>query len=98
MIKLPKLPDRTPIKISISVNAALHQELLAYADIYAMTYAEIVTIQDIIPFMLSSFLESDRAFTRTQRTTPTLSLRKKGRPQRSHIKTRAESSDRIATA
>jgi hypothetical protein len=29
--KLPKLPDRTPVKLSISVTPDLHRALLGYA-------------------------------------------------------------------
>ena len=84
MIKLAKLPDRTPIKIPVTVNAALHRALLNYADIYTLTYSEIITIQDLIPFILASFLESDRAFTKAMKkasceTTPSKRVPKKNR-------------------
>lgn len=37
-LKLSQLPDRTPIKLSISVLPDLHQALADYAALYAQTY------------------------------------------------------------
>src|SRR3546814_18482750 len=62
MLKLDKLPDRTPVKISIVVMPDLAQTLADYAAIYARTYGEKAEVPDLIPAMLESFLASDRAF------------------------------------
>jgi hypothetical protein len=62
MLKLPKLPDRTPIKITVTVNAALNQALHGYAALYRATYGEMASVPDLIPFMLDCFLKSDPAF------------------------------------
>jgi hypothetical protein len=62
MLKLSKLPDRTPIKITITVNAALNQALHGYAALYRSTYGEPASVGDLIPFMLDGFLKSDPAF------------------------------------
>ncbi len=61
-IKLRQLADRTPIKISLSILPELHQSLQAYADLYEQTYGSKEAVTDLIPAMLVSFLESDRAF------------------------------------
>ncbi len=63
-LKLPQLPDRTPIKLSISVLPDLHQALADYAALYAQTYGRDEPVADLIPAMLAAFLESDRAFVR----------------------------------
>ncbi|QJU60161.1 DUF2274 domain-containing protein [Sphingomonas sp. AP4-R1] len=63
-LKLPPLPDRTPIKLSISVLPDLHQALTEYASLYASTYGRDEPIGELIPAMLTAFLDSDRAFTR----------------------------------
>ncbi len=34
-IKLPQLPDRNPVKLSIAVMPDLHQALTRYASLYA---------------------------------------------------------------
>jgi hypothetical protein len=63
-IKLPQLPDRTPVKLSISIMPDLHQALADYAALYAKTYGRDEPISELIPAMLAAFLEGDRAFTR----------------------------------
>jgi hypothetical protein len=66
-LRLPKLPDRTPVRITISVPPDLYQALLDYAALYGETYGQAEPLPDLIPAMLASFLESDRAFVRRRR-------------------------------
>jgi hypothetical protein len=61
-LKLAKLPDRSPVKVTITIAPDLHQALGEYAEIYAETYGAAEPVQELIPAMLASFLESDRAF------------------------------------
>lgn len=61
-LKISKLPDRTPVKIAIGLAPDLSRALELYAELYRDTYGEVVSIQDLIPAMLGSFLEGDRAF------------------------------------
>ncbi len=63
-LKLGQLPDRTPIKLSISVLPDLHQALAEYAALYAQTYGREEPVAELIPAMLSTFLDSDRTFVR----------------------------------
>jgi hypothetical protein len=63
-IKLPQLPDRTPMKLTISVMPDLHQALTEYAAVYAKAYGRDEPIGELIPAMLGAFLESDRSFVR----------------------------------
>jgi hypothetical protein len=65
-LKLAKLPDRTPIKLAITITPDLHQSLQEYAALYASAYAREETVAELIPAMLAAFLESDRAFTRSR--------------------------------
>ncbi len=66
-LKLSKLPDRTPIKLAIVVTPELYGALSAYAALYAQTYGREEPLGELIPAMLASFLESDRAFSRQRR-------------------------------
>ena len=66
-IKLPRLPDRTPIKLTITVGADLSQALKEYADLYRVQYGVQETVGDLIPYMLEAFLQSDKGFSRTSR-------------------------------
>ena len=63
-LKLAQLPDRTPVKLGISVMPDLHQALVAYAALYAEAYGREEPVADLIPAMLAAFLESDRAFSK----------------------------------
>lgn len=63
-LKLAKLPDRTPVKLSISVMPDLNQALCEYAALYAQAYGREEAVVDLIPAMLAAFLESDRSFVR----------------------------------
>lgn len=63
-IKLAQLPDRTPVKLAISVSPDLHTALIAYAALYAETYSREEPVAELVPAILASFLESDRAFSR----------------------------------
>lgn len=61
-LKLACLPDRTPVRVAISVAPELHKALADYAAIYQQTYGEDQSIADLIPHMLAAFLASDRRF------------------------------------
>jgi len=66
-LKLGKLPDRTPVRITITVSPDLNQALREYAAIYRTTYGEAESVADLIPFMLGAFLESDRGFAKARK-------------------------------
>jgi hypothetical protein len=63
-LKLPQLPDRNPVKLSIAVMPDLHQALADYAALYAQAYGREEPVTELIPAMLAAFLESDRSFMR----------------------------------
>ncbi len=63
-LKLARLPDRTPVKLSIQVTPQLQADLTRYADAYEAAYGQRESIADLIPFMLVSFLDTDRGFAR----------------------------------
>lgn len=67
MLKLARLPDRTPIKFTITVSAGLNQDLQRYAALYQTTYGEEASVPELIPFMLESFLKSDPAFAKARK-------------------------------
>jgi hypothetical protein len=66
-IKLARLPDRTPAKLSITVPPDLHEALIAYSAFYADSYGREEPVGELVPAMLSAFLESDRAFQAARR-------------------------------
>ena len=65
-LKLSRLPDRVPVKLVLQITPQLHADLARYALLYKEVYGLDEAITDLIPSMLSAFLESDRAFVRTR--------------------------------
>lgn len=66
-LKLAKLRDRTPIKLTISISPDLHAALNDYAGVYAEAYGRDEPVSELIPAILAAFLEGDRAFSRRSR-------------------------------
>ncbi len=66
-LKLQKLPERTPVKITFSAMPDLVMALNAYADAYEAVYGQRESVPDLIPAMLSAFMETDRHFSGARR-------------------------------
>jgi len=67
-MKLAKLPDRTPVKMTVVLAPRLAQRLREYAEFYAETYGDKEEVAELIPFMLEAFLDGDSDFKRATRT------------------------------
>ncbi|WP_084399027.1 DUF2274 domain-containing protein [Henriciella aquimarina] len=67
-LRLAKLPDRTPVKITISLDPDLAAALADYAAIYRQTYGVEEKPEALIPAMLEKFLGSDAGFKRARKT------------------------------
>jgi hypothetical protein len=65
-LKLPKLPDRTPVKLTISIMPELNEALSDYAKVYQSTDGQSEVVADLVPLMLKSFLDSDRGFAKAR--------------------------------
>jgi hypothetical protein len=66
-LRLGKLPERTPIKLAISVMPDLHQRLQDYAAAYAEAYRVDEPLTELVPAMLAAFLDSDREFAKRRK-------------------------------
>lgn len=66
-LRLPKLPDRTPVKMTISLPPELNRVLGEYAELYNEVYGQSETVQELVPAMLAAFLDGDRQFARRRR-------------------------------
>lgn len=70
-LKLGKLPDRKPVKYTLTVSAEIAGLLEDYAAIYNQAYGgEAEPIEELIPYMLEMFLKSDRAFLKARQGLP----------------------------
>ena len=61
-LKLAQLPDRVPVKITITVQPELKRALDDYALLYAKSYGAEEQVAELIPYMLDAFLKADVAF------------------------------------
>jgi len=72
-LRLAKLPDRTPVKITMTVSPELNRMLQDYAAFYAKSYGSEETIAELCPFMLQAFMEADRGFQKARKNAETSS-------------------------
>ncbi|SMF61208.1 DUF2274 domain-containing protein [Allosphingosinicella indica] len=61
-IKLARLPDRTPIRLSLSLPPELARDLETYQEFYAQTYDANEPLSLLAPAMLTAFMANDRGF------------------------------------
>jgi hypothetical protein len=67
-LKLGAIEDDKPVKMTIELPAALHRDLVAYAQALAReTAQEALEPAKLIAPMLARFMATDRAFAKTRR-------------------------------
>lgn len=67
-LRLSQLPDRTPVRMTISMDPNLAAALSDYAKIYERTYGETEKPEALIPAMLETFLSTDSGFKRARKS------------------------------
>ena len=67
-LRIAKLPDLTPVKMTIQVEPEVHRMLEDYAALYAQSYGEKVAPASLVPSMLASFLASDKGFKKARKS------------------------------
>lgn len=66
-LKLSAVEDEKPVKITVMLSAALHRNLVAYAEILARESGKAIEPEKLITPMLEKFMSSDRAFKKARR-------------------------------
>ncbi len=66
-LKISRLKDMTPIKMSINVTPDLKSDLDIYARLYERAYGDKQDVTNLIPLMLEGFLASDSGFKKAKR-------------------------------
>ncbi len=67
-LKIAALPDDKPVKMTLELPAAVHRDLLAYAEAAAAESGKpIADPTKLIVPMLSRFMATDRAFLKSRR-------------------------------
>jgi hypothetical protein len=69
-LKLARLPDRTLVRITITVLPDLNHALRQYAGLYRAAYGQVECVAELVPFMLGAFLDRDKGFAKAQKETP----------------------------
>lgn len=68
-LKIAALPDDKPVKIAVELPAAVHRDLVAYAEVLARESGHPVSDPaKLIAPMLARFMATDRAFAKTRRS------------------------------
>ena len=67
-LKLGAIADEKPVKLTVELHAAVHRDLLAYADALAReTGRPIADPSKLVAPMLARFMATDRAFAKARR-------------------------------
>ena len=67
-LKLTTILDDKPVKLTIELPAAVHRDLVAYAEVFGREHGQ--SINDpakLIAPMLTRFMATDRAFAKSRR-------------------------------
>lgn len=73
LLKLARLPDRAPVRVTMTVSPVLHRMLQDYAAFYAKAYGSEEAVAELCPYMLQTFMEADRGFQKARKSAdPTL--------------------------
>lgn len=69
-LKLSAIPDDRPVKATVELPAAIHRDLIAYAEVLGRETGQLVVdpLKLIAP-MLARFMATDRVFSRARRET-----------------------------
>ena len=66
-LRIGKLPDLTPVKMTVSLDREVHQMLEDYARIYGESYGENVKPAELVPSMIGGFQSTDNGFKRARK-------------------------------
>lgn len=66
-LRIGKLPDLTPVKLTISLDREVHEMLVDYSCIYDESYGEAVKPAELVPPMIAAFLAADNGFKRARK-------------------------------
>lgn len=67
VLRIAKLPDLTPVKLTVSLEREIHEMLEDYAQIYGDSYGENIKPAELVPSMIACFLATDNGFKRARK-------------------------------
>lgn len=67
-LKLSAIPDDKPVKVTLELPAALHRDLVLYAELLSSETGHLIAdpVRLVIP-MLERFIATDRGFARSRK-------------------------------
>jgi hypothetical protein len=72
-LKIGALPDEKPVKVALELPAAVHRDLVAYAEVLAReTGRPVDEPTKLIAPMLARFMATDRAFAKARKASQPL--------------------------
>jgi hypothetical protein len=75
-LKLGAIIEDKPVKLTVELSAAVHRDLLAYAEVLAHeTRQSIADPSKLVAPMLARFMATDRAFGKARRVNQTIGKR-----------------------
>jgi hypothetical protein len=66
-LKLSAVPDDKPVRIAVELPAAVHRDLMMYAEVFGRMSGQTVEPAKLVAPMLARFMSTDRAFLRARR-------------------------------
>ena len=66
-LKLSVVPEDRPVKLTVELPAAVHRDLVTYADLLARESGQKIEPAKLVAPMLARFMSTDRAFVRARR-------------------------------
>lgn len=67
-LKLGPIPDRTPVKLSLSLAPDIHDALADYAALHAKEFGRTAPLAVLASLMIEQFLEGDANFKRARKS------------------------------
>lgn len=67
-LRLKKIADKTPVKITLSLPPEVHADLLIYAEIYRKEHGSQETQQVLAAQMIATFMQGDTQFRKDKRS------------------------------
>ena len=67
-LKLGAIPDEKPVKLTVDLAAAIHRDLIVYAEALGRETGQTIDPARLVGPMLARFMSADRAFAKARRT------------------------------
>ena len=66
-LRIGRLPDLTPVKLTVTLEPEVHRMLEDYARIYSDSYGQAGKPSELVPSMIAGFLATDNGFKRARK-------------------------------